>query len=175
MCPHWWFSCAFYIDWKHSCCIIICLKWQKQPDRVWLCHGERPSPNKSQVMNTQWKRVFREAFVPGLVVFFSPSFLRGWSEFHLPLFYCSSSLKCIVFREKYIAKLSLHTSLQPLVFIKVNFIVLMNVEALKELLSSHNGIFCDIPRLNLWLAAKNNFVFWKEIKLVMVGYCSQVP
>lgn len=121
MCPQWWFNSAFYIDWKHSCCIIICLKWQKQPDPVWLCHSERTSPNKSQVMNTQWKRVFREAFVLGLVVFFSPSFLGGFSEFHLPSFYCSSFLKCALYSMEYLSELILHTSLQTTVSLKVIF------------------------------------------------------
>lgn len=143
MRPHWWFNSAFCIDRKHSCCIIICLKWQKQPDPVWLCHSERTSPNKSQVMNTQWKRLFREAFVLGLV-FFSPSFLGGFSEFHLPLFYCSSFLKCALYRVEYLTELILHISLPTTVSLKVNFFPIMNVKDVDiAKVGSHNRNFCD--------------------------------
>lgn len=53
--PHWWFSGAFHIHWKRSCCIIvICLNGPKHSDPSCFCVGERQSPNTSQVMNTQW-------------------------------------------------------------------------------------------------------------------------
>lgn len=120
----------------------------------WLCHSERRSPNKSQVMNTQCKRVFGETFVLWLVVFF-----LDCSKFHLPLFYWSSCLQCAFYKVEYLTKLIIHTSLQTTASLKVFFFCTMNIKDIfiaKSTVGSHNGNLCDNIKVTFLSGCKLN-------------------
>lgn len=103
----------------------------------------------------------KESLFLGLV-FFSPSFLGGFSEFPLPSFYSSSCLKCAFYRVEYLTELILHTGLQTTVSLKVNFFRIMNVKnvyiAKSTELIATTATFGTISRLNFQLAANKTSI-----------------